>query len=574
MDTAPGVQTPGLGRRAWALGLPNLLATRKGRLAAFFLLYVTEGIPLGFAATAVAYYLRKSGVSPAEIGAFVGSIYVPWAFKWAFGPLIDVFRSRRLGHRRAWILGTQLMMSITLAGLVVFRLPEQLAFFTALLFVHNTFSAMQDVAIDALAVNTLHEDERGLANGLMFAGASVGQMIGGSGVLFLAAYTGFTSTYFFVALAILAVTFFVAWPMNEGLVQAVAESPAGRGLRRAAREMRQFAVDSFRSFLQTRGAFAGVGFSLLPAGAMALGLALASNLSVEFGLDETETAQLQLWTGVISAVAMVAGGWLSDKLGRRRTLFVYLALMSLPTLWLAWRLQQLGYIMPRAPEGTVVRDPALATALWIASLVYAVFMGLMYGTRTAIMMDVTNPKVAATQFTAYMAMANLAIAYSATWQGMAVEVLGYPKTLMADAVFGLLNLALVLPLRRPRPGEESPRAPARRASRTAGVLAVLCLAWIPFMLDPELLGAARPIANTFFTLIFVAAALMLLAAAAMLPRSVLTRAAPWIAVALFAMYARRFFEPGPLLHAALGLVAVAAAAALVALARHRWGELD
>jgi PAT family beta-lactamase induction signal transducer AmpG len=557
MDTAPGDQTPGLERRAWALGLPNLLATRKGRLAAFFLLYVTEGIPLGFAATAVAYYLRKSGVSPAEIGAFVGSIYVPWAFKWAFGPLIDVFRSRRLGHRRAWILGTQLMMSITLAGL----------------FVHNTFSAMQDVAIDALAVNTLHEDERGLANGLMFAGASVGQMIGGSGVLFLAAYTGFTSTYFFVALAILAVTLFVAWPMNEGLAQAVAESPAGRGLRRAAQEMRQFAVDSFRSFLQTRGAFAGVGFSLLPAGAMALGLALASNLAVEFGLDETENAQLGLWTGVISAVAMVAGGWLSDKLGRRRTLFVYLALMSLPTLWLAWRLQQLGYIMPRTPEGTVARDPALATALWIASLVYAVFMGLMYGTRTAIMMDVTNPRVAATQFTAYMAMANLAIAYSATWQGMAVEVLGYPGTLVADAVFGLLNLALILALRPSRPGEESPRAPARRASWTAGVLAVLCLAWIPFMLDPEFLGAARAIANTFFTLIFVAAALMLLAAAAMLPRSVLTCAAPWIALALFAMYARRFFEPGPLLHAALGLVAVAAAAALVALARHRWDEL-
>ena len=34
--------------------LPNLLATKNGRLTAFFLLYITEGIPLGFAATAVA----------------------------------------------------------------------------------------------------------------------------------------------------------------------------------------------------------------------------------------------------------------------------------------------------------------------------------------------------------------------------------------------------------------------------------------------------------------------------------------------------------------------------------------
>ena len=98
--------------------LPNLLATRKGRLAAFFALYVTEGIPLGFAATAVAYYLRKLGVGPAEIGAFVGSFYLPWAFKWAFGPLVDVFRSQRWGHRRAWILGTQLIMAATLARCV------------------------------------------------------------------------------------------------------------------------------------------------------------------------------------------------------------------------------------------------------------------------------------------------------------------------------------------------------------------------------------------------------------------------------------------------------------------------
>ena len=30
------------------LPMPDLLATKNGRLAAFFLLYVTEGIPLGF----------------------------------------------------------------------------------------------------------------------------------------------------------------------------------------------------------------------------------------------------------------------------------------------------------------------------------------------------------------------------------------------------------------------------------------------------------------------------------------------------------------------------------------------
>ena len=409
--------------------LPNLLGTRRGRLFAFFSLYVTEGIPLGFAATAVATQLRRQGVGPAEIGAFVASFYLPWAFKWAFGPFVDVFRSQRFGHRRGWILLTQIVMAATLLSLVAVPLPAGLGLFTMILLVHNTFGAIQDVAIDSLACNTLSEDERGLANGLMFAGAAVGQAVGGSGVLFLIGITGFQFTFVAVAAAILAVTGFIVLPMKETVAAslgAAAES-AGDAWRRTGAEMKSFAVQSFRSFIGTRGAFSGVFFALLPAGAMSLGLALQSNLAVEVGMNDDQVGALNLWTSIISAVCMVLGGWLSDKWGRRRTLFVYLAGMSLPVLYLMFVLQQHGYVMPRAPGGPEL--PALITALWISSLVYSVFQGLMYGTRSAIMMDITNPAVAATQFTAYMAMMNLAIAIAASWQGAAVEAWGYPVTL-------------------------------------------------------------------------------------------------------------------------------------------------
>ena len=81
----------------------NLLASRH-RLAAFFALYLTEGIPLGFTATAVATQMRRQGLGPAEIGAFVASLYLPWAFKCAFGPFVDVLSSDRWGRRRMWIV--------------------------------------------------------------------------------------------------------------------------------------------------------------------------------------------------------------------------------------------------------------------------------------------------------------------------------------------------------------------------------------------------------------------------------------------------------------------------------------
>ncbi|MFN0126494.1 MAG: MFS transporter [Verrucomicrobiales bacterium] len=550
-----------------------MLATRRGRLAAFFALYITEGIPLGFAATAVAFQLRKMGVGPAEIGAFVGSFYLPWAFKWAFGPLVDVFRSQRWGHRRAWIIGCQLVMAATLALLVTVDLPGGLGLFTGILLVHNTFAAMQDVAIDALACNSLREDERGLGNGLMFAGAAIGNALGGAGVLKLMPHTGFQPTFFVVALAILAVTLFIVVPMREP--QQPATPANGRsGWHRVGHEMREFSVDSFRSFLATRGALAGVGFALLPAGAMALGLSLRSNLSAEFGLSSSEAGSLELWSNIISAIGMVLGGWVSDRLGRQRTLIVYLALMSLPGAWLGWRLQQHGYIMPMAPgsAGPGALKPLLTSALWMASMSYSFFLGLMYGTRSAIMMDVTNPKVAGTQFTAYMAMMNLAIAYSATWQGLSAESLGYPKTLYIDASVGLLTL-LVLPWVRPPSGEEAPDAPARRARAVAGVLALLCLAWLPFAAWGSELGRAQVIVALFFTLVFVASAVVLLAAAALWPRGAFSRIAPWAAAGLLAIYARRFFEPSALVLALTSTTAGAGALLLAWLARQPWRGL-
>src|SRR4029453_3587688 len=97
-----------------SMRFPNLLATRRGRLAAFFFLYLTEGIPLGFTPTATATHMRRGGVGPAEVGAFVGSLYLPWALKFIFGPFVDVLSWDRFGRRRMWIIMMQSGVILTL----------------------------------------------------------------------------------------------------------------------------------------------------------------------------------------------------------------------------------------------------------------------------------------------------------------------------------------------------------------------------------------------------------------------------------------------------------------------------
>lgn len=551
--------------------LPNLLDTRLGRLVAFFFLYVTEGIPLGFGAVAIATQLRRQDVGPAEIGAFVGAFYLPWAFKWAFGPFVDVFFSERLGRRRGWILGTQIGLVATLLICVPLDPVSQLGVLSAVLLVHNSFGAMQDVAIDALAVETLRPGERGLANGVMFAGAALGMALGGAGVLFMMGWIGVPGGFVFVAGCIAAVTVAIVWPMREAPTPMLSRRSAGWSA--AVAELRRFAVDAFRAFLGTRGAFAGLGFALLPAGAMALGLALQSNLAVELGLDDDSVAWLNLWTQVISAGCMVLGGWLSDRYGRRRTLAVYIVLMSLPVLWLAWQLELHQWVMPLDASARATRavPPALVTALWIATLSYSVGQGLMYGTRSAVFMDVTNAKVAATQFTAYMAMMNLVISYSATWQGIAAEAIGYPRTLLIDALTGLLSLAL-LPWIRPDAGPERNAAAARRARALATVLALGCLAWLPLRLQWWSAGAAAPMVETLFTLVFVSSAVFLGAGALMPEASTRARRVGGVvAVLLLAMHLRKVF---PALEPAYLVVPLLGAGLLAWQARQPWRTLQ
>ena len=447
--------------------MPDLLATRWGRLTAFFFLYLTEGIPLGFTATAVATQMRRQGLSPAEIGAFVGLLYAPWAWKWLVAPAVDLVYSKRFGRRRGWIVIMQCLMVCGLLASINIDYTADLKLYTAIILLVNIFGATQDVAIDALACATLKKSERGTANGLMFAGAYLGNALGGAGVLFLSAVIGFANAGYLAIGAILVVTIFVSIPLREPKTDEAIEDEAPDGVGRVkaiATEISTYAVQVFQMFRSSRSAmFAGV-LALLPFGALSLSLALGANLAVEFGMSDTEIAKLALVAAVVSAGGCVVGGFLSDRFGRRKMLVMYVVGMAVPPLVLAAYMYSEGYIAPIDPtmENRPATPAILIPVFWFTSIGFAVFQGLMFGTRTAMFMDVVKPKWAATQFTAYMSLLNVTIWYSATWQGWAIEKHGYPATLAADAVFGLCCIALlpfVKPLRRLAESQQLPAEP-------------------------------------------------------------------------------------------------------------------
>lgn len=424
---------------------PNLLATVWGRAIAFFCFYFIDGVLIAFMATSIVLQMRTRSVGQVEIGFFVGMVYLPASWKWLFGPLVDLCHSERLGRRRGWILGTEALMIVVLLVATPIDFVARFSLFTVLMMLVNLFAAIQRIAVNALACNLLTEQERGTANGMMYAGGYVGQVIGGSGVIYLSVILAFQYMFFIVIGCILAVMIFVAVPLREPKTEARAADRES-GLAGVIAEVRAYFLKAYQAFVGSRAAFVGLLFVLIPSGALSLSLAVGTSLLVEFGMSENAKSLLLLISILVAAVASLGGGHLSDWFGRRKMLALCIVGMTLPVVWMAYVMYRQGWIMPIGPD--VVDRPTasmlLIVSCWVVTLVTSAFQGLLYATRSALYMDICTPAVAATQFTAYMAMINLTIVYSSIWQGWCVDRIGYPLTMSIDVMVGLISMPLLL----------------------------------------------------------------------------------------------------------------------------------
>lgn len=417
----------------------NILNTRRGRLLTFGTLYVAEGIPLGFTATVMAAYMRREGLDLTQIGAFVGMLYLPWAFKWAWAPLIDMFPLARFGGRKTWISGCLLMMILTLVVVALIDFNTQFQLLLVLVFIHNIFAATQDVAIDALAVNTLKDDERGTGNGFMFGGAYLGQGLGGGGALFVSGLFGFEAALAYACLLLVCILVFTQFFVRDPAISATPAPASLNPVKEAIAAMKHTGAELLNGMLRSgKGPMVGVLFALTPIGAMSLTNALGTTLQVDFGLVDSDIAQISLYTTVLAAFGCVIGGILGDRLGLRKMIAFFYALSAVPVLYLAIRWGA---------------DPALPAVSRVEF--FAVFMaaglttGFHYGITAGVYMGLTNPAVAATQFTGFMALSNLTIAYTNNWQGYVAENFTYTTVLWID-IFLVLIPILVLPFMTPR----------------------------------------------------------------------------------------------------------------------------
>ena len=195
----------------WREGGP-LTENKTRRVITLCILYFAQGLPWGFASVAFAAYLVENGTEVKDIAILFATVALPWTFKWIWGPVVDAVFVERFGPRRQWVLFAQTGMAVSLGGLLVIDatigdLNTEIALVTRVLFIHNIFASLQDVATDALAVEILQPDEVAKVNGFMFAAKRLGIIIGGAALGVLVTKIGIIG----VIVASMVLLLMVAW---------------------------------------------------------------------------------------------------------------------------------------------------------------------------------------------------------------------------------------------------------------------------------------------------------------------------------------------------------------------------
>ncbi len=417
---------------AAAVGLTSfaLSENRNLRFVMLFLLYFAQGLPFGLIDFALPAWLAQSGASAAEIGGVLAMVILPWTFKLAYGLLMDRYAFLAMGRRRPWIIIGQLGLALAFLAMA-YANPgvHQISLIAAFAFALGLSSAVQDVAVDGLAVDILPPDEIERVNGYMFGAQAIG-------IAFSAAVSGYLIAYFGLPAAVVTLAAIITAILL--LVLVVRERPGERLLPWTAGAASQRNLDlhlgAFGPIIRNlfTAMFTRQTLILVPAlmavtAAWGIFLGLAPLFSANIlGWEKTAYSG---WSGQANLVAGLAGG-----------LFFGFA----ATRWGARRVFIAGALMASAAAAAMLglQDQWTNPVVLIAAIFTFTGLAVLRAvTSGSLAMRLCIPAVAATQFAVFMAILNLGRSFASASLGWLDSLGGIPAMFTAMAVCSLAAAA-------------------------------------------------------------------------------------------------------------------------------------
>ena len=408
------------------------------RLITLCILYVAQGIPYGFVTVTFVSYLSEKGETVAAIGTVTAMSTLPWTFKWVWGPIIDRWGIPAMGRRRPWILAAQCGMTLSILMMAFVPDPaSNLVLIGWLVFTHNIFNSLQDVSVDALAVDLLRESERGRVNGFMYGSKFFGMFLGGAFLSQMVAEDGLGIAFVIQVCMLAGIMLFpllLSERAGEKLLPWTRGSAQLLPNQQLAHNVRQLFAFLKRAFTLRSTILAGaVGLTMFIASGI---LSPISNVLFiqDLGWERVEFTNINGGYGVfLGLIGAIGGGFLADYFGPKR-------IATIGCIFLAISYTTFGL---SSPESGIVpwfdwnTKPAMITYILFDTFASSMISASLF----AMYMTVSWPRVAATQFTAYMAILNLSTVIGLKTSGVISETFSLPMIFVGA---GLLQLAVIV----------------------------------------------------------------------------------------------------------------------------------
>jgi PAT family beta-lactamase induction signal transducer AmpG len=409
-----------------------LRALRRPKVLAMLLLGFSSGLPLYLVGNTMGYWMRENGSELSAIG-FLSWVGLAYSLKFLWAPIIDktdVPILGRLGHRRGWMLLSQIVVAIALAGMAIVQPQGGLVVFGVLALVAAFASATQDIVIDAWRIEIADDAEE---LGLLTAGNQFGYraalLVTDALILILAAHVGWAPSYWVMALLMgvgIATAMFLAREPAASASPVVAQhaplwTPSG---------LFDAVAGPFVAFFRTHGRWAllmlaAISLYRLPDFLMG---PMANPLYADLGIAKEFVGEVRASIGLVATLVGIAAAGLSAvRFGFVPTLLAGAVLGPGSNAALSWLAYSNG-------------DPGVFVAAMVIDNFATGFAGTALVTY---MSSLTSIGYTATQYALLSSFYALLGKVLKGFSGVAVEQLAAGSTLMHGYALFFLGTAIV-----------------------------------------------------------------------------------------------------------------------------------
>jgi MFS transporter, PAT family, beta-lactamase induction signal transducer AmpG len=413
-----------------------------------------SGLPLGLVWISLPAWLTYRGVDIRTVGLF-SLAQAPWTFKFLWAPLMDRYSPRFLGRRRSWMIVSQVFLAVGLVALALQGASPRVGAVAAAATFIAFWSASQDIAIDAYAVEVLERHEQGLAVGARVALYRAATLVSGAVAITFGERIGWSVVFAILALFFLPLAAVVLW------------SPEPAGALPPPRTLRNAVFDPLVDIFRRSRALQIIGFLLL----YKFGENLATALTRPFLIQKCFAPEdVGLATATIGLFAIIGGtffgGWMTERIGLGRALWIFGAIQAVGFF---------GYILvdgmtpgsPCAAGGApaLVQPLANRLVMYVAVGVENACQGMATGAFGVLLLRITQKQFSATQYALFSSVFSLGRTLAGPPAGFLVDAIGWtPFFLVATvaSIPGLLLLQRFVPIRSREPVLEEEKAIERR----------------------------------------------------------------------------------------------------------------